>query len=806
MSKYEFDPEDPRLSAYAFGELDGPEHADEHAQIETLLAIDERARAFVAELRATGAELESTLAGEPKLELSSSQRAAIASAAVAPARPTLRLLPSLRSYGALAAAASVVATGLVAVRVWKMNDADPNPQEGSGISESLVARADMPAEQAMLTDAGVYEQTTDSGLVDLLAKNERREALGQVRGSATEAAGSKELGLERLKVDSYRGPGDSVPPGASFEVAVVSTDPLASVGYVGGPIGAGVAPSTPGAPAPARATAADPSATPVPSVGLGVRPVGRQVAKSNSADFFQATGGSRAPAGGFFYEDRDSEGEVKRRELDAQESFNRESYAHVPENDFRLSKDDPLSTFSIDVDTASYSNVRRMLVQENRLPEPGAVRIEEMLNYFRYAYPAPEGTTPFSVTTEVGSAPWAPAHRLVRIGLRGRDIPVAERKQNNLVFLLDVSGSMNEPAKLPLVQRSLRLLVEQLDERDRVAIVVYAGSEGLALPSTSCMSKAAILCAIDNLRAGGSTNGGAGIKLAYKTARENLLKDGTNRVVLCTDGDFNVGTTSEDELVRLIEEERKSGVFLSVLGFGSGNLQDSKMEQLADKGNGNYAYVDTLEEARKVLVAEMGGTLIPIAKDVKLQIEFNPSYAQAWRLIGYENRVLAHQDFKDDTKDAGELGAGTTVTALYEVVPNGVPFEAPGVDPLRYQQPSVPTIVGASGELMYVKLRYKQPSGDMSTEISVPVGDRGLSVHEASTDFKFAASVAGFGILLRKSEHVGAAFDIGDVQRLAVEGLGEDKEGYRSEFATLVAKARTLWPQPAPERAPSGVK
>ncbi|MBM3976015.1 MAG: VWA domain-containing protein [Planctomycetes bacterium] len=666
----------------------------------------------------------------------------------------------------------------------------------------------MPAEQVPATDAGVFDKAKGSRDGDLLAKNERDIALGWKLDGAAEADEPRELGLNKLKDSSYRGPGDSLPPGASLDGSTEMT--LNSLGYAGTSIAAGTAPSTPGAPALAEAAGVEPNSTPAPSIGLELRAGGKRVSASPPTGSFNTPnlGGRGDPAGGFFSPAGESNGEFEdsRGRFNQRDSFNRESYAHVPENDFRLSKDDPLSTFSIDVDTASYSNVRRMLVQENRLPEPGAVRIEEMLNYFRYAYPAPEGTTPFSVTTEIGSAPWAPNHRLVRIGLRGKDIPVAERKQNNLVFLLDVSGSMDDPAKLPLVQRSLRLLVEQLDERDRVAIVVYAGSEGLVLPSTSCMSKAAILCAIDNLKAGGSTNGGAGIKLAYKTARENLLKGGTNRVVLCTDGDFNVGTTSEDELVRLIEEERKSGVFLSVLGFGSGNLQDSKMELLADKGNGNYAYVDSLEEARKVLVAEMGGTLIPIAKDVKLQIEFNPSYAQAWRLIGYENRVLAHQDFKDDTKDAGELGAGTTVTALYEVVPNGVPFEIPGVDPLRYQQPSVPTIAGASGELLYVKLRYKQPDGDTSTETSVPVSDRGLSVHEASTDFKFAASVAGFGMLLRKSVHIGEAFDIGDVQRLAVEGLGLDKEGYRSEFATLVAKARTLWPQQAPEPAPSGVK
>ncbi|TAJ21007.1 MAG: DUF3520 domain-containing protein [Planctomycetota bacterium] len=796
MSKMQFDPEDPRLSAYAFGEFDGAEHASERAEIEALLASDERARAFVEELRATGAELERELAGEPKLELSGAQRAAIASAATAPARPQLRLLPSLRTFGALAAAAGVVAAGIVGYRVWKTNETEPTRQVKSGLDSNLVASVELPAEPSELTDAGTALAKKDAR-AQTSSQNAERQRLrdeistSSIRIKPSEVAEGETLGIEPKSSGTFRGAGDSVPPGVA-----TSSAPSAGLFY-------GAEPASTGATASAGAELAG------KLEGLGY--TGAPGGPSRGALIRSA----RSLSSDDRYFIADSEGDFKGHtedifnELKAKEEFNRESYAHIAENDFKRTTDDPMSTFSIDVDTASYSNVRRMLVQENRLPDPGAVRIEEMLNYFRYAYPVPETSTPFSVTTEVASAPWAPNHRLVRIGLRGRDIPVQERKQNNLVFLLDVSGSMNEPAKLPLVQRSMRLLVEQLDERDRVAIVVYAGSEGLALPSTSCMSKATILGAIDNLHAGGSTNGGAGIKLAYKTARENLLKDGTNRVVLCTDGDFNVGTTSDSELVRLIEEERKSGVFLSVLGFGSGNLQDAKMEQLADKGNGNYAYVDTLAEARKVLVAEMGGTLIPIAKDVKLQIQFNPSFAQAWRLIGYENRVLAHQDFKDDTKDAGELGAGTTVTALYEVVPNSVPFEAPDVDPSRYQQ-TVPTLAAASGELLYVKLRYKQPDGDVSTEISVPVLDRRLSVHEASTDFKFAASVAGFGMLLRKSEHIGTSFDIGQVQRLAVEGLGDDREGYRAEFATLVAKARMLWPQPEPtaprDELKSGVK
>jgi Ca-activated chloride channel family protein len=467
-----------------------------------------------------------------------------------------------------------------------------------------------------------------------------------------------------------------------------------------------------------------------------------------------------------------------------------ESYASTGENPFKLATSEPLSTFSIDVDTASYANARRFL-EEGRLPPPDAVRVEEFLNYFRYAYPVPQGNAPFSSRVTVASCPWAPAHKLVQIGLRAREIEHAQRPSSNLVFLIDVSGSMNEPLKLPLLVRSMRMLVDQLDERDRVAIVVYAGSSGLVLPSTNCSSKAVIAGALDRLQAGGSTNGGAGIELAYEIAQENFITNGQNRVVLCTDGDFNVGVSSEGALARLIEEKRKSGVFLSVLGFGEGNLKDSTMELLADKGNGNYAYVDSLAEARKVLVAEMGGTLFTVAKDVKIQVEFNPTLARAWRLIGYENRVLAHQDFNDDTKDAGEIGAGHTVTALYEIVPFAGRLDAPGVDPLRYQEPSRTSAAAFTDELLTLKLRYKAPDGDKSLLISTPVQDSNASWQEAGPDFQFAAAVAAFGMVLRQSPNV-SGYTLADVQNLATLGVGDDVEGYRREFLELVRKAQAV--------------
>jgi Ca-activated chloride channel family protein len=478
--------------------------------------------------------------------------------------------------------------------------------------------------------------------------------------------------------------------------------------------------------------------------------------------------------------------------LDEDES-NTEAYDALVENAFKLSRDDALSTFSIDVDTASYSNVRRFLNQ-GQLPPPDAVRIEELVNYFRYAYPPATGADPFSTSTEVATCPWQKDHLLVRIGLRGRDIPAYERPASNLVFLIDVSGSMDEPNKLPLLVRSMKLLVEQLDARDRVAMVVYAGNSGLVLPSTNCGNKAVIVAALDSLQAGGSTNGGAGIELAYKVARENLIGGGTNRVILCTDGDFNVGTTSQDQLVKLIEDERKSGVLLSVLGYGTGNVKDSTMEKLADKGNGSYGYIDDINEARKLLVEEIGGSLVTIAKDVKIQVEFNPALVQAWRLIGYENRVLAHQDFNDDKKDAGEIGAGTTVTALYELVPVGVPFTAPSVDPSRYQPPTEKASTAFDGELMFLKLRYKEPTSDASKLLSTPIANAHVEWKDASEDFRFASAVAAFGMKLRQSALIGD-LSLVDIARMATNARGRDEAGYRNEFLRLVERAQQLkWP------------
>ena len=475
-----------------------------------------------------------------------------------------------------------------------------------------------------------------------------------------------------------------------------------------------------------------------------------------------------------------------------EEEFSREGYDNINENIFFKVKDNPLSTFSIDVDAASYSNVRRFLNQ-GQLPPAGAVRIEEMVNYFHYEYPQPTGNDPFSINTEISDAPWNKDHKLVLIGLQGKKILTDNLPASNLVFLIDVSGSMSSPNKLPLVKASMKMLVDQLREQDKVTMVVYAGSAGLVLPPTSGDNKTKIKEAIDNLEAGGSTAGGAGIKLAYKMAKENFVKNGNNRVILCSDGDFNVGESSDDALERMIEQERKSGVFLTILGYGMGNYQDAKMQKLADKGNGNHAYIDGISEAKKVLVNEFGGTLFTIAKDVKLQVEFNPAKVQGYRLIGYENRMLAKEDFNDDKKDAGEMGSGHTVTALYEIIPVGVNSDfLKGVDSLKYQKNIVPLSKSSyTDEIMTVKFRYKTPDGEVSKLIEHPVLDKQITIVKTSDNFRFASSVAEFGMLLRNSAFKSSSsFD--NVLMLARKAKGNDVEGYRSEFLRLVESAQML--------------
>jgi len=470
-----------------------------------------------------------------------------------------------------------------------------------------------------------------------------------------------------------------------------------------------------------------------------------------------------------------------------------ESYKAITENGFSTPKDNPLSTFSVDVDAASYSNMRRF-INNGQLPPPDAVRVEEMINYFKYNFNEPKGNEPVGMTTEISSAPWNKSHLLVRIGLKARTIDMDKLPPSNLVFLLDISGSMGEPNKLPLVKSAMKMLTDQLRPQDRVAIVVYSGEVAMKLPSTPGDEKQRIKDAIDELQAGGSTAGGAGIKMAYKIARENFKKNGNNRIIMCTDGDFNVGDSSDGDMETLVTRERYSNVPITIMGFGMGNLKDSKMEILADKGNGNYAYIDNLTEAQKTLVNEYGGTMFMVAKDVKLQVEFNPALVQAYRLVGYEDRLLNKEDFNNDQKDAGDMGSGHTVTAFYEIVPTGVKDDySNGVDPLKYQS-NLP-VVAATGhyanEMITVKFRYKQPGSDQSKLSVAVVMNHPASFNSTSADFRFAAAVAEFGMLLRNSQFKqNGSFD--QAIDIAKNAKGNDEDGYRAEFVRLAQTAKSL--------------
>ena len=469
-----------------------------------------------------------------------------------------------------------------------------------------------------------------------------------------------------------------------------------------------------------------------------------------------------------------------------------ETYQDIKENTFLSPLKDPLSTFAVDVDAASYSNVRRM-INAGQLPPKDAVRVEEMINYFQYNLNPPTNGDPVKIYTELSVAPWNPEHKLMRIALKAKNMPTEKLPASNFVFLIDVSGSMFGANRLPLVKSSLKLLVDQLRPEDKVAIVTYAGSAGLKLKSTSGSQKMTIKQAIDELEAGGSTAGGAGIKLAYNIARENFIKDGNNRIVLATDGDFNVGASSDEAMEDLISRERQSGVNLTVLGYGMGNLKDSKMEILANKGHGNYAYIDNISEARKAMVTEFGGTMFTVAKDVKIQVEFNPAYVQAYRLVGYEIRLLEAEDFNNDTKLGGDMGVGHTVTALYELIPTGIISQIFGkVDPLKYQKDKQTPAGASNGELATVKFRYKEPTSDRSKLQQQVVSDKAIAIENASEDFRFATAVAEFGMLIRNSEFKQKA----NFQRLitrAKAAKGKDDEGYRAEFIRMAENSKSLF-------------
>ena len=761
-----FNPNDARWTAYVLDELSD----DERAAVEKELEASPEARAAVEEIRETAGLLQSELAKAGAARLLPGQNAAIRAAATAAAARRVRYWNVVKLAAAamllLGVALTITIPSLLrsrqAAQTAALNqivDAGPGSQglaTGGPVGNPVPAPLGRAASPALVGPAAGRDSLpppTQAG--EAAADNEigNRREIASVAVTENETR-SQEAAQSRLGVVS------------------AETDPLGNeelkdqATAAGGQIRDDRFRQTYAAEPPAPATNAAPSV----ASALGAA-TGRILKEATDVD--RIDNGRRTRPG-----------------------FNTEAYDRIVDNPFIEVRQNPLATFSIDVDTASYANVRRFLNQ-NMLPPKDSVRIEEMINYFSYNYASPTGVHPFAVRAEVASAPWRPEHRLVRIALKGRELDRERRPPTNLVFLIDVSGSMNEPNKLPLVKSGLRLLVDRLGENDRVAMVVYAGNSGLVLGPTRGDRKEVILRAIDRLEAGGSTNGASGIELAYNTAINSFVRGGSNRVILATDGDFNVGVTNQGDLTRLIEEKARSGVFLSVLGFGVSNYKDSTLEKLADRGNGNYAYIDTLNEARKVLVEQMGATLVTIAKDVKIQVEFNPAKVTAYRLIGYENRILQAQDFNDDTKDAGEIGAGHTVTALFEVVPAGVAFEQPDVDPLRYQTPrpargaagGAPT--ASSNELLNVKIRYKAPDSDTSTPFEVPLADRGAAFESASEDFRFAAAVAEFGMILRDSPHKGSGtFD--SVRRIADRARGSDPSGYRSEFIELVARARAL--------------
>ena len=739
------DPKDPRLTAYALGEL---ESETERIEIEKALDGSEELTQIVAQIGQTAALMTEELQKEPSPGLAPKHQQRIESELQGPGG-FFSLHVGKWAFGGAAAAAACLILAMIVTPNLLQSKSDGNTvvqrfRQGINALSSLSSPSDerLAEEADPNTDFGNRRYQAEQ--TGALVRNEDSEMVAQIEEPA---AASK---LRKTGPESQ--PAPSAP----------------AAGMVGGEIRE--------------------------SAQVGRSRADMQAPSERGAGSYSDSS-SKLP-------NREAEtpavvADARPLDIPAPD-FNTEAYDRIEDNPFLEVSQNPLSTFSIDVDTASYANVRRFL-QRGTLPPKDAVRIEEMLNYFSYDYPVPSGEGPFSASVEVAQAPWALEHRLVRIGLKGKEVAMEDRPSSNLVFLLDVSGSMRPSNKLPLLKKAMRLLVDRLGEKDRVAIVVYAGASGLVLPSTSADQKERILAALENLEAGGSTNGGSGIRLAYQSAVSHFISGGINRVILATDGDFNVGTTNQGDLTRLIEDNARSGVFLTVLGFGMGNYKDSTLEKLADMGNGNYAYIDNINEARKVLVDEINSTLITIAKDVKIQIEFNPLQVSAYRLIGYENRLLRQEDFNDDTKDAGEIGAGHTVTVFYEIVPAGRGLSIPGVDPLKYQTPMGTTEVAQSGELLTLKLRYKQPDGQTSRLLEFPVRDADQAYSQASQDFKFAAAVASFGMILRESPYKGNG-TLAAVLELAEEGKGSDPHGYRGEFLELVKLARALSSESRPTR------
>ncbi|HXT57294.1 MAG TPA: von Willebrand factor type A domain-containing protein [Pirellulales bacterium] len=774
--------DEARLTAYALGELDDAERE----AVDQELAASEVARSAVAEIRRSIELMTAALASEPPGQLSATERERIDQRIEACERPVVSLqmarLIRLRRRLAVAAAACL-ALGFSGWLFWpSMQAAREAGRSGSvafrsdGLEGEVMNQALRGSNDPAAAGQGLAEEIM-AEVKPSYAIRDGRESKSQSRNHLTSLAPKTAKELTRHHYYSEQIQESAPSGGAGGQVTDRITPRYTTVKPTGTPKSK-KSPSTVNKPVYETKTRRAPDGPqvldPLPKPDLGAEGLAT------------GRGDKNVMIGGLV---QDSQVESMPAAFDG-EGFNTEAYARIAENPFLEVRQNPLSTFSIDVDTASYANVRRFLNQGS-LPPKDAVRIEELVNYFKYHYAPPAGDAPFAVHAEVAGCPWAPKHRLLRVALKGREIDFNNRPASNLVFLVDVSGSMDEPNKLPLLKAALRLLIDRLSENDRIAMVVYAGSSGLVLPSTTGDHQAVIAGALEQLQAGGSTNGASGIQLAYEVARQGFIRGGTNRVMLCTDGDFNVGVTDEGALTRLIESEAKSGVFLSVLGFGAGNYKDATMEKLADRGNGNYAYIDGLDEARKVLVEQAGGTLLTIAKDVKLQLEFNPSKVAAYRLVGYENRLLRDEDFNDDAKDAGEIGAGHTVTAFYELVPAGGESPAAPVDPLKYQKTVEPAEAAASDEILTLKLRYKEPEGAKSKLLSSVVKDSGGSYAQAGEDFQFAAAVAAFGLVLRDSQFKGD-MNLAAVLELAAASRGADEGGYRAEFIELVKKAQAI--------------
>jgi len=824
-------PNDPKWTAYVLGELDKAESE----AVERLLKSSEEARALVEDLKAASAALVEAFDDAPADLLTATQRAAVRRAADAPGTRWFAMLPMRWALSAASVAAIAIAIA-VAVRaprpvtdVARVSEqpatstvtiqpapvppeppatrpheaiSPPRPASVPSAGTSTQVQPVTPAPSGASLTAAVSGTVRDiSGAVlpgvtvvatnraDGSATTAITDASGRYALSAAAAASDYQVtatlqGFQSASADVTVDPrltaerDFTLRVGALAESVVVTGErPAVDVQSARRMAQAGqFSPAS----APVAAPPSPVAAAPPPPAGAGGGRGGGiagGVIASGIPGRVSDTFERRAPA-------------------------TNESYARTSENPFVRASQEPLATFSIDVDTASFSNIRRFLSQ-NQMPPQDAVRIEELINYFTYDYPNPSGGRPIGVSMAVTTAPWNSRNRLVRFGVKAREIDRGRRPASNLVFLIDVSGSMNTPQKLPLVKSGLKLMVDQLGENDTVSIVVYASATGLVLPPTRGDRKDVIVRALDDLQAGGSTNGGAGIQLAYSQAAANFIRGGVNRVILMTDGDFNVGITSQSDLTRLIEDRAKSGVFLSVLGFGMGNLKDSTMERLADMGNGHYAYIDTLSEARKVLVEEMSGTLVTVAKDVKIQVDFNPAKVEAYRLIGYENRLLRAEDFNNDLKDAGDMGAGHTVTALFEIVPRGGDVPGPSIDPSVFQPAprretagrstpaAAPTSNANSNDLLVLRLRYKLPDAADSTRMDVPLADRAVAFQRADQDVRFAAAVAAFGMILKDSAYRGDA-TLEWVLDTASGSAGRDRGGYRDEFVSLVRKAIAL--------------